>query len=51
LKGRDPDWGLRKVEDFAAEAGRKKLVLAEMRQMPANNVMLLFRKGTFATAA
>lgn len=46
LKQRNPDWGLRKVEDFAAEAGKRGLVLAEMRQMPANNLMLLFRKET-----
>jgi hypothetical protein len=46
LRGRDPQWGLRKVEDFAAEALERDLNLIERRPMPANNLMLLFRKGT-----
>lgn len=46
LKRRDPQWGLRKVEDFAAEAAKRGLALEEQRAMPANNLMLLFRKGT-----
>ena len=45
LKARDPRWGLRLVEDFAAEAERRGLQLMERRQMPANNLMLLFVKG------
>lgn len=43
LKSRDPQWGLRKVEDFAAAAGRHGLQLEQTRRMPANNLMLLFR--------
>ena len=43
LKSRDPEWGLRRVEDFSAAAAAKGLVLAETRAMPANNLMLLFR--------
>ncbi len=46
LKRRDPRWGLRRVEDFAAEADRRGLRFVEQRPMPANNLMLLFRKGT-----
>jgi hypothetical protein len=46
LKRRDPRWGLRRVEDFAAEARSRNFGLGEQRQMPANNLMLLFRKGT-----
>ena len=46
LRRRNPDWGLRKLEDFIAEAADRRLHFAERRQMPANNVMLLFRKGT-----
>lgn len=46
LKRRDPSWGLRRVEDFAAEARQRGFALAEQRQMPANNLMLLFRNGT-----
>ena len=44
LKRRDPQWGLRRVEDFAAAAARHALALEEFRQMPANNLILLFRK-------
>lgn len=46
LRRRDPEWGLRNVEDFAVEASVRGFALAEQRQMPANNLMLLFRKGT-----
>lgn len=45
LKRRNPDWGLRRVEDFAAAALERGLMLAETRAMPANNVMLLLRKA------
>ena len=41
LKARDPDWGLRRVEDFAAAAEERGLTLVETRAMPANNLMLL----------
>ncbi len=46
LKRRDPEWGLRKVERFADEAARRGFTLVETRDMPANNLMLLFRKET-----
>jgi SAM-dependent methyltransferase len=45
LKRRDPDWGLRKVEDFAAAAANQGFDLSDTRGMPANNLMLLFRLG------
>ena len=44
LRGRDPEWGLREVEAFAAAAAERGLVLVERRTMPANNLMLLFRR-------
>ena len=44
LKRRDPEWGLRKVEEFAAAAEEHGLMLAETRAMPANNMMLLLRR-------
>jgi hypothetical protein len=44
LRSRDPRWGLREVEAFAAEAERRGLELVERRVMPANNLMLLFRR-------
>ena len=43
LKRRDPSWGLRLVEDFAAAASKRGFDLLETREMPANNVMLLLR--------
>jgi hypothetical protein len=44
LKRRDPEWGLRRVEDFAAEAATRGLALEQTRAMPANNMMLLLRR-------
>ena len=44
LKRRDPHWGLRRVEDFAAAAALRGLELHETRAMPANNLMLLLRR-------
>jgi cyclopropane fatty-acyl-phospholipid synthase-like methyltransferase len=44
LKRRDPDWGLRRVEDFAIAAEKRGLELIESRAMPANNLMLLWRR-------
>lgn len=44
LKRRDPQWGLRRVEEFAAAAKERDLSLDEMRPMPANNLMLLLRR-------
>jgi len=43
LKARDPQWGLRRVEDFEAAAAARGFQLEEWRRMPANNLMLLFR--------
>lgn len=42
LRARDPEWGLRSVEDFAAAAAERGLKLKQTRTMPANNLMLLF---------
>ena len=42
LRQRDPRWGLRLVEDFAAEAGQRGLRLADRQPMPSNNLMLRF---------
>jgi hypothetical protein len=45
LKRRNPDWGLRQVEDVAALAARNGLTLQERIAMPANNLVLVFRKA------
>ena len=42
LRRRNPAWGVRQVEDFAKEAEQRGLSLADQREMPANNRMLLF---------
>ncbi len=42
LRQRDPRWGLRLVEDFAAEAEQRGFRLAERQPMPSNNLMLRF---------
>jgi hypothetical protein len=47
LRDRDPRWGLRLVEDFAAEASLRGLVLTARQPMPSNNLMLHFEaQGT-----
>jgi len=45
LKRRDPEWGLRRVEEFAAAASIKGFSLEKTRTMPANNLMLLLRNA------
>ena len=44
LKRRDPAWGLRRVEDFAAAAERAAFRSWKCGPMPANNLMMLLRK-------
>lgn len=46
LRRRNPAWGLRGVEQFAEAAAQHGFKLAESRDMPANNLMLLFRRNT-----
>lgn len=43
LKARDPEWGLRDLEAVEAEAGRHRLRLERVVEMPANNLTLVFR--------
>jgi SAM-dependent methyltransferase len=44
LKRRNPAWGLRRYEEFAAAAAPLGFTGEAVRPMPANNLMLLFRK-------
>ncbi|MEO7634570.1 MAG: DUF938 domain-containing protein [Sphingomicrobium sp.] len=44
LRSRNPQWGLRRVEEFAAAAAGLGIRLEQRRGMPANNLMLLFRR-------
>jgi hypothetical protein len=43
LRRRNPEWGLRKINDFEAAAAKFNFRLRDIRTMPANNLMLLFR--------
>lgn len=45
LRMRDPDWGVRDIEELEAEAAPHGLSLVETVQMPANNLSLIFRKS------
>jgi hypothetical protein len=44
LQSRNPLWGLRDVDDVVAEALRNGLALERVVEMPANNLILVFRK-------
>ncbi|MBE1526928.1 hypothetical protein GGC65_001384 [Sphingopyxis sp. OAS728] len=44
LRGRNPAWGLRDTKDVKAAATNAGFAFAERRAMPANNLMLLFRR-------
>ena len=44
LKSRDPAWGLRDRDAVVTEARKHHLHLTRRVEMPANNLMLLFRK-------
>ncbi len=44
LRARHPAWGLRRLDDVAAEARRAGLLLEQRFDMPANNLMLVFRR-------
>jgi hypothetical protein len=44
LKSRDPSWGLRGVEDVVAAARGHELIFDRLVEMPANNLMLVFRR-------
>lgn len=44
LRARNPDWGLRDTTDVKEAAAAAGLAFAERRAMPANNLMLLFRR-------
>ena len=45
LRARNPEWGIRRLEDVAAEAQRRGLALRERHAMPANNLLLVFARG------
>ena len=45
LKSRNPEWGVRDIEHhLMPEAEKSRLVLRELRDMPANNYFLVFKR-------
>jgi hypothetical protein len=46
LRGRDPAWGLRRLADVVHEAQAVGLDLRERIAMPANNLLLVFERGS-----
>jgi len=44
LRARDPAWGVRDLETLVAAAEREGLALAEVIEMPANNLSVILRK-------
>lgn len=44
LRQRNPQWGYRDVADVGREAAAAGLTAVERRDMPANNLLLVFRK-------
>jgi hypothetical protein len=44
LRDRDPEWGVRDIEDLEKLAANVGLVLSEIAEMPANNLTLVFQR-------
>lgn len=44
LRARDPSWGLRRLEDVAAEAAMVGFGPPDVTPMPANNLLVTFRR-------
>jgi hypothetical protein len=44
LKARDPRWGLRQVKDLDDAADAHAFARARLIEMPANNLMLVYRR-------
>ena len=44
LRARNPEWGVRALDDVAAEAKRRGFRLESVTPMPANNLSAVFRK-------
>lgn len=51
LRAQNPTWGVRDLEAVAAEAARNGIAPIETVAMPANNLSVVFRKGTDSRAA
>jgi Protein of unknown function (DUF938) len=45
LKARNPEWGVRDVDELSAIASERSFELRETCQMPANNLLLVWQRG------
>jgi len=45
LKARDPDWGIRRLDEVTAAARVHDLRFDELVEMPANNLIVVYRRG------
>jgi cyclopropane fatty-acyl-phospholipid synthase-like methyltransferase len=45
LRARNPAWGLRDLDEVAEHASEQGLMLAELVEMPANNLSVIFRRA------
>jgi hypothetical protein len=45
LRARNPEWGVRRLEEVVAEADRHGLALDKVVPMPANNLSVVFRRA------
>ena len=45
LRARDPEWGVRNLEDVVAEAAKNGLALDKVVAMPANNLSVVLRRA------
>ena len=44
LKNRNPDWGIRHLDEVVSVAEQRKLTLNEVIEMPANNLLVVYQK-------
>ena len=45
LRAQNPEWGVRDLDEVSEAAARAGLTLAEVIEMPANNLSVVFRRG------
>ena len=45
LRARNPEWGVRDLEAVVAAAERAGFALAEVVEMPANNLSVIYRRS------
>ena len=52
LRARNAEWGVRDVDDVVGEAATQQLAIAEIVEMPANNLSVVLRreKGSAGSA-